>query len=136
MGTLMPSVDRVGRYFPLTIAVLVPKVPSGPSQDAWFQDAETLSLETLSAEFDASTLPERLEKLGRPDNEPKPSSSLGALWWTLGARSLAPLALRSTALPRGIATTVLLDGDLRRWGWEAEPVPFISEPDGKPNGDH
>jgi len=59
-GVMVPSVDRVGRYFPLT---LVWSVPDGVTPftiarcgDAWFDSVERLIVETLSADtvdFDA-----------------------------------------------------------------------------------
>ncbi len=60
IGLMVPSVDRVGRYFPLTIvAELSPAVPllaAVRGSDAFLQSAETLVLDALEAEaldFDA-----------------------------------------------------------------------------------
>lgn len=59
IGVMMPSVDRVGRYFPLSILLALPAgsdlaalVAAG---DDWFERAEGLLLGTLeeSAEFEA-----------------------------------------------------------------------------------
>lgn len=58
-GVMMPSVDRVGRYFPLTIACLLEadadlgSLLGGP--DSWYEQAEALLLSTLeeSSDFDA-----------------------------------------------------------------------------------
>jgi len=133
-GTLMPSVDSVGRYFPLTIAIAVPSVAAAPCSDPWFSEAESLSLETLALDFDPGTLPDRLEKLGQPHCDPSAGHS-GMLWWTLGARALEPLALRSSVLPRRKTASVLLDGDWKRWGWDAEPVPFTPREDEVPGSD-
>lgn len=55
-GLLMPSVDRVGRYFPLTVARLVPaeanpfEVPG--ALQAWYAAAEALMLAALEDGFD------------------------------------------------------------------------------------
>lgn len=49
-GVLMPSIDRVGRYFPLVIASLLPADQSPASvvsDDTWFEAAEALLLTTL-----------------------------------------------------------------------------------------
>lgn len=54
-GVLMPSVDRVGRHFPLTIASGVPG--QGGAIDclrdaaAWYEDVERLALRTLDKDF-------------------------------------------------------------------------------------
>ena len=59
-GVMMPSVDRVGRYFPLTLAL-----PLAPAFDvlglvtgahAWFDAIEQIALATLRADFDADAL--------------------------------------------------------------------------------
>ena len=67
-GILVPSVDRVGRYFPLTvIAQLTPEdcpftVACGNS--GWFQAAEALVLDALEAEaLDFDTFDERVALL-------------------------------------------------------------------------
>jgi type VI secretion system protein ImpM len=69
-GTLMPSVDSVGRYFPLTIALplasteaLASMVMQGRS---WFDDAEACSLAALEGEIDIDMLGERLAALAVP----------------------------------------------------------------------
>jgi type VI secretion system protein ImpM len=53
-GVLMPSIDRVGRYFPLTVARLLPadqaisRVIGGA--DDWFEQVEALLLASLAPE--------------------------------------------------------------------------------------
>ncbi|MES9901529.1 MAG: type VI secretion system-associated protein TagF [Sedimenticola sp.] len=59
-GVLIPSVDKVGRYFPLTIAAPIP-VDTNPMRLAiegkcWFDEAETVALDAL--ERDVITLEE------------------------------------------------------------------------------
>ena len=60
-GILMPSVDRVGRYFPLTVAASLENgtQPFGMSirAEAWFAGAEALALTVLEQEtLDADSL--------------------------------------------------------------------------------
>ncbi len=54
-GVLMPSVDRVGRHFPLTLAAPVdaaaPQLDWLAQHAAWFDDLETLALSTLAKNF-------------------------------------------------------------------------------------
>ncbi|MEM9058383.1 MAG: type VI secretion system-associated protein TagF, partial [Pseudomonadota bacterium] len=53
-GVLMPSVDRVGRFFPLTVASALPATANPlavlSSAGAWFEAAETLALSALDAD--------------------------------------------------------------------------------------
>jgi type VI secretion system protein ImpM len=102
IGTLMPSVDRVGRYFPLTIAALVENAQA-MGDNSWFEKAETLSLATLDDDFDPTTLSARVQELGAPPAVAGPCAESGGLWWTLGSRSLEPFGLRAPALPQGAA---------------------------------
>jgi type VI secretion system protein ImpM len=52
-GVILPSVDRVGRYFPLTIVarweVEVSPLETACNQERWFESAETLALDALDA---------------------------------------------------------------------------------------
>ena len=131
VGTLMPSVDRVGRYFPLTIAHLVDRVPITLDADPWFESAEMLSLETLDDAFDPATFSARLEALGTPDLSAGEDAEFRGRWWTLGSGTLEPLTLRASILPRGQAAAALLDGDWMRWGWDAQPIAApVEEPTG------
>jgi type VI secretion system protein ImpM len=63
-GILMPSVDKVGRYFPLLIAAELARLPSEPgsaSLDGWLARLDEIALATLDSSstpegFDASLL--------------------------------------------------------------------------------
>ncbi len=65
-GVIVPSVDRVGRYFPLTIVATLPQgvspVGLATAAGAFFDNAERLAVDTLAAEevdfegFDAGVL--------------------------------------------------------------------------------
>lgn len=66
-GILIPSVDRVGRYFPFTI---VRKLPSEVNsalflsvKSAWYKDMEELALLSLDGELQIEEIVERLERL-------------------------------------------------------------------------
>jgi type VI secretion system protein ImpM len=70
-GVLMASVDRVGRYFPLTLAALLPsrarpaRVFSNSA--AWFEAAEALLLEALDQPLDFEAFDQRVSELGIPE---------------------------------------------------------------------
>ena len=129
VGVVMPSVDRVGRYFPLTVAVLLdhdadPASVVGGS-DAWFEQVEQLLLSTLSVEASFEAFSAELEVLGSPACLPRtPSSRIAGLqrfdatdpqarmtalaeqacegasvWWGQGSERIAPGLLRCQGLP-------------------------------------
>jgi len=67
-GLLMPSVDRVGRYFPLTVACALPSwiSPSGvfTEGNGWFEQAQTAMLNALQDTWLAEQLETTLVELG------------------------------------------------------------------------
>ena len=69
-GVFMPSVDSVGRYYPMTISILLPAgcrpIEIGVRNDAWFSEAEDTALYCLEDDFTLEEFDKRLEMLGRP----------------------------------------------------------------------
>jgi type VI secretion system protein ImpM len=69
-GVMMPSVDRVGRYFPLALAVplapgaalLAIAVEAGP----WYERVEDLALSALEDELDFDAFDKALEEIAAP----------------------------------------------------------------------
>ena len=59
-GLMMPSADKVGRYFPISIVVPMAKSVSPvnvlAAQDVWFNHLETHCLDALGGELDADEL--------------------------------------------------------------------------------
>lgn len=70
-GLIMPSVDKVGRYFPLTIACRLP-LDSNPvavamSAKAWFEQAEAHARAILCGEdMDVTLFDSNVARLGQP----------------------------------------------------------------------
>lgn len=142
-GVLAPSVDRVGRCYPITIAA---PVTSGTGTvegavDAWRQwlDAATgLILDVLAEGGAAETFLEGVCHLGRPPLLPGPPGMQFAepanvhpveaaplvldgsagLWWTDGSDLVAPCrVLAPVGLPPAYAFAAFLDGDWAGHGW-------------------
>ncbi|MFZ1642567.1 MAG: type VI secretion system-associated protein TagF [Candidatus Contendobacter sp.] len=87
-GVLMPSMDRVGRYYPLAIAV--PLAPDWPllalpiAGEAWFQQAERLALAALERdELDLDAFSRQVATLGAPLEPDTPSATAthGNAWY-------------------------------------------------------
>lgn len=70
MGVLMPSVDRVGRRFPLTLMTPLPVTGADElahfSRETLFGAAETLALEALEDDMTTDRLTTRLAELPAP----------------------------------------------------------------------
>jgi type VI secretion system protein ImpM len=80
-GILMPSVDRVGRYFPLTVVRA-----RGPDQDeapaAWLQALESLAVAALNDDWSAEHFDDELVRLDdEADAGPAWPARGRALWW-------------------------------------------------------
>ena len=115
-GILMPSVDKVGRYFPLTIALPIEDRAGTMltvfSAQSWFAELEQLALATLNV----NVLPEELDRnLGEnpfPAQEPgglHSNAQALAAWWETGGD--APKAF---ALPTAHSLGDLFDATAER----------------------
>lgn len=99
-GLVMPSVDRVGRYFPLTLAMVLPQsidVGALPwCAGDWFERAELLLLEALEDDLDLEDFVARVEALGAPPCPEAPPPLDGERW----RLELASLDRLGDELPR------------------------------------
>jgi type VI secretion system protein ImpM len=102
-GIMVPSVDAVGRYFPLAVASALPSasldvVGTLLAAEAWFDEIETIALTAIapaanSAAIDAAIAqqPFRTQWLrypeGRDDTVPIRGAKPQMLWVPLGART-------------------------------------------------
>ncbi|SDO25802.1 type VI secretion system protein ImpM [Pseudomonas reinekei] len=80
-GVLMPSVDRVGRCFPLTLAYGGPPVSALQRlslDDDWYAALETMALSTLDAHFCLSTFDHALFSLHEPSGDPHSGVQYGS----------------------------------------------------------
>jgi len=88
-GLLMPSVDRVGRYFPLTLACPLPAAvsPLGvlTGAEAWYEAAEALLLACLEQDLDLAAFDQQVRELGSP---PSASTARGPLPGMSGTRRM------------------------------------------------
>jgi type VI secretion system protein ImpM len=111
-GLLVPSVDKVGRYFPLTFALPLRRSPFDLSdliaQQAWYAELERIALSALSIECTIEALEEALAKNPFPRAR---SRFAGA-----GASELAEW-LQNTAAPplrREFSNAEFFAADLKR----------------------
>lgn len=83
-GVLMPSVDRVGRHFPLTIAAGAPGGAALPDWltggQAWYAQAEALALSTLQEGFVLDRFDSAVQALAPLPDAPLTGRAGGADW--------------------------------------------------------
>jgi len=69
-GVVMPSVDRVGRYYPLTIAWELPRIPLDEHARSelwsWFHRLEDLAVDAMQEDWTIDAFEEELERIGVP----------------------------------------------------------------------
>ncbi|MDB5958919.1 MAG: hypothetical protein JWP59_213 [Massilia sp.] len=120
-GVMMPGLDKVGRYFPLTIAS--PCAIGAALPDAgWFEQLETLALQSLEPDFDLAAFDAALAALPAADRTgelaPAPGPPAGrSRWWTEGGALVAPCQASCAGLPTAAQFTALLDGRWVERGW-------------------
>ncbi|MFV0475137.1 MAG: type VI secretion system-associated protein TagF [Pikeienuella sp.] len=91
IGVMMPSVDRVGRYFPLVIAAPLARralsVDDMTRLTPWFDAASALALSTLRPDFALARFDEEAAGMSIPDSMLPPARGGGgggggsSLWW-------------------------------------------------------
>jgi type VI secretion system protein ImpM len=102
-GIMAPSVDAVGRYFPLAVASALPSasldvVGTLLAAEAWFDEIETIALSAIAPAADSAAIdaaiaqqPFRTQWLrypeGRDDTVPIRGAKPQMLWVPLGART-------------------------------------------------
>ena len=119
LGLLMPSVDRVGRYFPLTLAAVFPPGAGVPAADAagrWLEVCETAGRAALDDDMPPD------EVAGQVAGQVPGQVAVGAgaaaedlrsgVWWTDGGPRVAATRLALAALPDTAQFIVMLDAGL------------------------
>ena len=102
-GIVMPSVDRVGRYFPLTIALALEERPGALAAAIcahdWFAALEEVALRTLERDASPEELDVGLAEVGFPwtPGDVGPAAAL-ADWWR--ATPTAPFTTEVTDVGR------------------------------------
>jgi type VI secretion system protein ImpM len=141
-GVMIPSVDSVGRYFPLTVACTLPNAATPAAirtRARWFEDAQALALGVLDEGGSLEGLIAGIEGLSWPELAPSPTDSEGlhlaeddeglmhgliegrapphGLFWTQGSERVQPTAILIWQLPSPRRFCALLDGAWTRHGW-------------------
>jgi type VI secretion system protein ImpM len=139
-GVMMPSVDRVGRYFPLMLGA-----PGAPvllhwfhAQAAWYDALEALARASLEqgfmlARFDDAPAPALAEagpamagaawRLGLSGEDATAAIANAALhghslWWTEGSPLVEASLLVCRGMPQAAGFAAMLDGSWAVSGWQ------------------
>lgn len=111
-GVLMPSVDRIGRYFPLMALSLAPHgrdfAAPRREHEAWFEQVEAALLTALSYDATLDALLDRLAAVHAGLAVSADAPMAGSLWWTLGGEAHTARREAWPGLPPPTAFTAML----------------------------
>lgn len=110
-GLWLPSVDRVGRCFPLTLAALVPCLGA-----AWLDGAEALGRAALEEDLGPEAIAAGLAALPASDAT---GADAPCLCWTEGGPRVPPCRLAAPALPPPADFAAMLDAGQSHGAWPA-----------------
>lgn len=128
-GVLMPSVDQVGRYFPLCIATARPRLP-GTAEELqpvlnWLLELDDLALDAMQDDWPIEKLETELQRLGEwpagVADSPSPLAlrvaeslssreTAGQTLWISRDENGAPILYRHSGLPGSQLVAALLAG--------------------------
>jgi type VI secretion system protein ImpM len=117
IGLWMPSVDRVGRHFPLTLAAVVAGAAAADlirDGGGFLAAAAAAGLEAVTGDLPPEALFARiLDAAAQPPIalpvDPALCPPAGALWWTAGAPRVPSACIATPAMPDAGAFVAMLD---------------------------
>jgi type VI secretion system protein ImpM len=108
LGLMLPSVDRAGRYFPLTFAALSPHGIVGASGEAWLDACEAAGRDALERD----TLPHEVAgMLGAIDLAEAAADVAEATWWSEGSARVSAACLALRCLPDAATYAAMLGAE-------------------------
>ena len=115
-GVLMPSVDRAGRYFPLTIVAPIARLPGSAAEIegllGWLHRLEDVALDALQDDWDIQQLDEVLAALPAPIGETVAAADGAALAAVLAEGGFVDIvSVRSRADLAALVAGALGGGD-------------------------
>jgi type VI secretion system protein ImpM len=107
LGLTIPSVDRAGRYFPLTLAAVGPAggYAIDAAAQAWLDRCEDAGLAALEQDAGPETV---RAMLGVPDGISANESGPATEWWTAGSPRVPEGRITLAGLPDAAIFTMML----------------------------
>ena len=121
LGLMLPSVDRAGRYFPLTFAALSACGIAKASGDAWLDTCEAAGRAALEQDTPPQVVADTLGSAELPDAT---AGLAEATWWSEGSIRIGPTCLTLGCLPDAATYAAMLGAEIEG----TEVAPDTSEP--------
>jgi type VI secretion system protein ImpM len=123
LGLWLPSVDKVGRYYPLTIAAVSSNdwVPYAGRMMAFLAASEQAGRDALEHDLSPAELLRRIQAAFAASEALAPAMDFvpgRATWWTEGGPRVAARLESGSALPEATGFAVLIDDN---WGAASSP---------------
>ena len=96
LGLMLPSVDKAGRYFPLSFAALHASGISAVSGDAWLDVCESAGRDALEQDTEPQEI---VAMLGIPEPSDESVAMRDAVWWSDGSERVPPARITLRSLP-------------------------------------
>lgn len=121
-GVLMPSVDRVGRYFPLSIMAPLPSLPSSADEAqallSWLHALDDVAADALQDDWPIDDLEQALSRQPVPQwSGPLPALSAALAQLASGETSMVALSLPDARAAMAHSLGQAL------WGWSLQTLP-------------
>ena len=119
VGLMLPSVDKPGRYFPLTFAALC---ETSPPVEAWLNRCEDAGYAALEQDTPPDEIAAMIGHLAVPaqDRDTPKAASCESIWWTEGSPRVPASRMSLSGLP-DVATYASMLGETRESA-EADPM--------------
>ena len=110
LGLMLPSVDRAGRYFPLTFAALSACGIAKTSGDAWLDACEAAGRIALEQDTPPQVIANTLGSTELPDAE---VGLAEATWWSEGPIRVGRACLTLGCLPDAVTYAAMLGAEIK-----------------------
>lgn len=132
LGLWVPSVDKVGRYSPLTIAAAAPWdwLPHVRAMTPFLAAAEAAALDALEHDLAPGEVMERIRPAFVSSDTPDPDPGFldgHTAWWTEGGPRVGARLEVGVALPVGNRFAAFMNDDWRATDAGSPPVPRTSD---------
>jgi type VI secretion system protein ImpM len=124
IGLMLPSVDRAGRYFPLTFAALGQRRIAVEPTEAWLDICDAAGRDALEQDTPPEEITDRLGSPELPDDTTANVDAVGdAVWWSDGSARVQPARMMLQCLPDAATYAAMLgahtDIELGETKWES-----------------